>query len=87
MEQPVRRIRVKNLNEYPDHKWAVFTRSRNGQVAQFSVIHATQEKALEVARTHAADCVANAEFDRLYFVVELKHKVGFDNGKPTDTAL
>jgi hypothetical protein len=81
------RSRIKDLYKNPEYKFAVFQRSKNGLAAYFSVLHNTHESALDVARMHAATQASEGNFDAMYFVVEIKHKVGFDNGKPTDTAL
>lgn len=81
------RARIQDLYKNPDYKFAVFQRSTNGLAAYFSVLHKTHESALDVARMHAATKASEGNFDVMYFVVELKHKVGFDQGKPIDSAV
>lgn len=80
------RHRIIDLNNNLDAKYAVFRRSSSGRSAHFQAIHETQDLALEVARIHASESVARGDTDFTYYVVEIKHRVGIEHGKPVDKA-
>jgi len=81
------RQRITNLNDNLDAKYAVFRRSLSGKSAQFRTIHESIDAATEVAKIHAAEAVSNGDHDFTFYVVQLKHRVGIENGKPVDTPM
>lgn len=84
---PTFRERMKAFNEMPGAKFAVFRRSASGRGAYFQVLHTDEDKAREIARTHASESVSEGHTDFTFYVVELKHRVGIEDGKPVDGAL
>mgnify|MGYP006270028063 CR=1 FL=1 len=81
------RFRIVDLNNNLDAKFAVFRRSVSGRSAHFQAIHTSLENAIEVARIHASESVALGDTDFSYYVVELKHRVGIEHGKPVDKSM
>lgn len=86
-EATLRSRLMKSFAENPDAKFAVFRRSASGRAAYFQALHPDEDKAREVARLHASESVSLGHKDFTYFVIELKHRVGIENGKPVDEAL
>lgn len=87
-KEPTMRARLmRSFTETPNAKFAVFRRSASGRAAYFQALHPDEDKAREVARTHASESVGYGHKDFTYFVVELKHRVGIENGKPVDEAV
>lgn len=80
------RHRIVDLNNNLDAKYAVFRRSQSGRSAHFQALHPSVESAVEVARLHASESVSRGDTDFTYYVVELKHRVGIEHGKPIDKA-
>ena len=78
--------RLVNLLEHPETKWAIFTRSPSGSKAYFRCIIDSQEVGVEVARQYASEHASKGLADFTYYVVEIKHRVGIENGKPVDTS-
>lgn len=78
------RHRIIDLNNNLDAKYAVFRRSQSGRSAHFQTIHESEDVAVEVARIHASESVARGDTDFTYYVVEIKHRVGIEHGKPVD---
>jgi hypothetical protein len=81
------RHRIIDLNNNLDAEYAVFRRSQSGRSAHFQAIHETEALALEVARIHASESVARGDTDFTYYVVQIKHRLGIENGKPVDKAV
>jgi len=81
------RMRINGLHTATSRKYAVFMRSESGQSARFKAVHDTHENALEIARQHAATTAGHGNLDFTYYVVELKHRVGIENGKIVDEPM
>jgi len=81
------RQRITDLNNNLDAKYAVFRRSLSGKSAQFRAIHDSIETAIEVARMHASEAASNGDHDFTFYVVQLKHRVGIEHGKPVDISM
>ena len=81
------RMLVQQLHKATDPKYAVFMRSQSGQSAKFKVLHSTLDSAVETAREHAANAVGHGNVDFTYYVVEIKHRVGIEHGKPVDQPM
>jgi hypothetical protein len=84
---PSAKQRIQAFQQSPGFKFAVFRRSASGRSANFQVLHDTYEKALEVARTHAAENAGDGHSDFTFYVVEIKHRVGIEDGKLVDAAV
>ncbi len=82
-----RRYIIQQFDKTNTKRWAVFCRSPSGQSAKFVVLHEEFSEAIETARKHAATTASHGHLDFTYFVVELKHKVGIEDGKVVDIAL
>lgn len=78
------RFRINDLHVNLDAKYAVFRRSSSGRSAHFQALHPSIEKATEVARMHASEAVSRGDTDFTFYVVEIKHRVGIEHGKPVD---
>ena len=81
------RFRIQQLHQNESRKYAVFLRAPSGQSAKFKSLHETPEKALEVARFHASENASNGDTDFTYYVIEIKHRVGIENGKVIDKPM
>ena len=81
------RFTVQQLHEATNPKFAVFKRNHDGSSARFNVLHDTEEKALEVAREHAAHQAAGGCLDFTFYVIEIKHRVGIERGKLVDEPM
>ena len=62
-------------------------RSDSGCSAKFKTLHETYDVALDAARQHAATAVGHGNINFTYYVVEVKHRVGIENGKPVDAPM
>ena len=82
-----RRYIIQQFDKTNSKKWAVFCRSPSGQSAKFVVLHEHCSEAIETARKHASTTASHGHQDFTYFVVELKHKVGIEDGKVVDMSL
>lgn len=78
------RYRIVDLNNNLDAKYALFRRSPSGRSAHFQCLHESIESATETAREHAAESVTRGDTDFTYYIVEIKHRVGIEHGKPVD---
>lgn len=74
------------LNNDLDARYAVFRRSKSGRAAYFQIPISSTDEAVEVARQYASESVARGDTDFTYYVVEIKHRVGIEHGKPVDKA-
>lgn len=79
-----RKKAIKNLNEALDTKYAVFLRSPSGQSAKFKYIYDNLHDAIESSKKFAANAVSHGTMDFTYYVVEIKYRVGLENGKIVD---
>lgn len=82
-----RKKAVQQLHSAKDPKFAVFLRSPSGQSAKFKYLHKTLEGAIEKCREYAANAVGHGHLDFTYYAVEIKHRVGIEQGKPVDEAM
>lgn len=82
-----RRYLIADIANHPDKKYALFLRSKSGGNAHFSCLIGDEQEAINVARQFASDVVSRGEIDFTYYVVELKHRVGIEHGKPVDKAM
>lgn len=82
-----RKHTILQLDNTTQKRWAIFCRSPSGQNAKFSVVHDDFSKALEVAKAHAAQAAGHGTVDFTYYVVEIQHKVGIEDGKLVDLDL
>jgi hypothetical protein len=78
---------VQQLHNATDPKFAVFMRSDSGCSAKFKTLHETYDVALDAARQHAATAVGHGNINFTYYVIEVKHRVGIENGKPVDSPM
>ncbi len=62
-------------------KFAVFRRGQSGAGARFKKLHDTYQSALTAAQEHCAETVAKGNDDFTFYVVEVKAKMGIENGK------
>lgn len=81
------RMRIQQLVNASDPKYAVFMRQESGQSAKFRSIHPTLEAAIEVAREHAATAAGHGHKDFTYYAIEIKHRVGIEGGKLVDEPM
>lgn len=72
------------LDVNPDVRHAVFRRSKSGKAAYFQIPIEKFEEGIEIARQYASESVARGDTDFTYYVVEIKHRVGIEHGKPVD---
>lgn len=86
-EPGTNRFTVQQLNYSNHSKFAVFARTIAGQAARFNVLYETEDEALHVARNHASDRASNGSTDFTFYVVEIKHRVGIEHGKPIDKPM
>lgn len=86
LEQTARYL-IQDLARNPKSKFAVFCRSTSAWRAKFKSVHPSVEVALDVARLHAAEYASTGKTDFTYYVVEIKHRVGIENGKIVDEAV
>jgi len=82
-----KRFRVQDLHQKTDPKFAVFARTTSGKSAHFSYLRNDMAEALENARHFASTLVSHGETDFTYYVVEIKHRVGIEHGKPVDESM
>lgn len=78
------RIYTQQLDEFPDQKWAIFTREPSRNAAYFRCLLSSKEEATDIARGFAAEAVGRGWVDFTYYVVEIKHRVGIEKSKPID---
>jgi hypothetical protein len=84
------RFHLNRLDKVDDPHWALFFRDgtrKNGKVAYFHCLIASKEEALEVARDYALKQFGRGKTNFSYYVVEVKHHLGFKDGKFIDLAL
>jgi len=82
-----RRFYIQDLYKHPEARFAVFRRSPSGSRAFFKCVGTDIESAVERARDFAAESAGNGDTDFVYYVVEIKHRIGIENGKPVDEAV
>jgi len=82
-----RKKAVQQLHRATDPKFAVFLRSPSGQSAKFKFLHETLDSAIEKCREYAANAISHGHLDFTYYAVEIKHRVGIEQGKPVDEAM
>ncbi len=82
-----RKKAVHQLHEATDPKYAVFMRSPSGHSAKFKYLHETLESAIEKCREFAASAVSHGHLDFTYYAVEIKHRVGIEQGKIVDESM
>lgn len=85
--QETRRSLVQQLHNAKNQKFAVFMRSPSGASARFKKLHDTLQDALDISRQHASEVVSRGTTDFTYYVVEIKHRVGIENGKLVDEPM
>lgn len=78
---------IQQLHDATDPKFAVFMRSASGQSAKFKVLVNTLEEAIEIARQQAATTVGHGNVDFTYYAIEVRHRVGIEQGRPVDEAM
>jgi hypothetical protein len=81
------RVYTQQLDEFPGHNWAVFTREPSRNSAYFRCLLASKEEATEIARNFAAEAVARGWVDFTYYVVQIQHRVGIEKSKPVDQPI
>jgi hypothetical protein len=81
------RYKIQDLYKNPEAKFAVFCRSAQGLKAKFEATYTDSDVALEYARKYASEYASAGGSDFTYYVVEIKHRVGIENGKPVDTPM
>jgi hypothetical protein len=72
---------VEVLGQNAAGKFAVFGRTPSGTRAYFRTVHDDISTAIEAAQTHAAENAAAGKPDFTFYVVEIKHRYGIENGK------
>jgi hypothetical protein len=80
-----KRHRIIDLAENLEAKYAVFRRSPSGRSAFFRICHESYDTAVEAARIHAAESVSVGDTDFTFYVIEVKCRLGIENGKLVDT--
>jgi hypothetical protein len=83
-QKQANRIYTQQLDEFPDQKWAVFTREPSRNAAYFRCLLASKEEATEIARGFASEAVGRGWIDFTYYVVQIQHRVGIEKSKPVD---
>jgi len=86
-ENNSKRIAVQQLHVSDGSKYAVFLRSPSGSRAHFKYLHDSIESATERSREYAANMASLGHLDFMYYVIEIKHRVGIEHGKVVDAAL
>ena len=82
-----RKHTIRELNHAQCPKYAVFKRSLSGRQAQFRYLHETLESAIDKCREYAALSVASGKTDFTFYAVEIKHRVGIENGQVVDQPI
>lgn len=82
-----KRYLVADIANHPEKRYALFLRSKSGGNAHFKCMFGDEKDAVDVARQYASDVVARGEIDFTYYVVELKHRVGIEQGRPVDVSM
>jgi hypothetical protein len=82
-----KRVYANELKNHPNHKWAIFTREVKGSAAYFRCLLDSESKAIEIARDYASEAVVRGWADFTYYIVEIKHRLGIEDGKPIDKPM
>lgn len=72
----------KSLTEInPVGKFAIFGRSPNGGRAHFRYLFDVETDAVEATQSMSAELASHGHTDFTYYVVEIKARMGIENGK------
>lgn len=82
-----KRYRVAEIRKYPERRYALFRRAISGKSAYFTCVFGDKDEALEIARQYASESVASGDFDFAYYVVELIHRIGIEDGVMFDEPI
>lgn len=82
-----KKVLVQQLHKNPDCKYAVFLRSPSGNSAKFKYLFDDLEEAIERCRQFAATAASHGHIDYTYYAVEIKHRVGIEQGSIVDKAV
>lgn len=83
-EDKVDRVGLLELMNHPDKRWALFVRGSSANSAKFKFVFETKEEAIEKAKEYSSQRVANGSFDFTFYIVEIKHMIGIQDGKMID---
>lgn len=81
------KVAICDLKEFDSPIYAVFLRTPSGRAARFVYAHDTLESAIERCREYASRVASTGKDDFTYYAIEIKHRVGIENGKLVDEPL
>ena len=86
-EDKVNKIELLEMKNHPGKKFALFVRSPSSNSAKFRLLFDSKEAACEKAQEYFVKRVADGKTNFTFYVVELKHMIGIEDGKLIDKEI
>lgn len=86
-EDRINKAELLELKNRPKSKYALFVRSPTAGSAKFRFAFEDIEEAKNKAQEYFVNRVANGKTDFTFYIVELKHMIGIENGTFVDKEI